>query len=41
MLNDKEQGNEQMLKAKDAANIRVNFEFNNASEDFTDLNNYA
>jgi len=41
ILNDKETGNEQMLKAKDAANLRVNFEFNNANEDFTDLNNYA
>jgi len=41
VLNDKEQGNEQMLKAKDAANIRVNFEFNGGNEDFSDLNNYA
>jgi hypothetical protein len=41
ILNDKETGNEQMLKAKEAANLRVNFEFNNANEDFTDLNNYA
>ena len=41
ILNDKEAGNEQMIKAKEAANLRVNFEFNNANEDFTDLNNYA
>jgi hypothetical protein len=31
VLNDKETGNEQMIKAKDAANLRVNFEFNSAS----------
>jgi len=30
-----------MIKAKEAANLRVNFEFNNVNEDFTDLNNYA
>mmetsp|Transcript_20725 Transcript_20725/g.19767 ORF Transcript_20725/g.19767 Transcript_20725/m.19767 type:complete len:216 (-) Transcript_20725:472-1119(-) len=41
ILNDKEQGNEQMMKAKEAANLRVNFEFNNANEDYSDLNNYA
>ena len=41
VLNDKETGNEQMAKAKEAANLRVNFEFNNANEDYTDLNNYA
>ena len=31
VLNDKETGNEQMIKAKEAANLRVNFEFNNAA----------
>eukprot|EP00347_Sterkiella_histriomuscorum_P000937 403373955 len=41
ILNDKETGNEQMVKAKEAANLRVNFEFNNVNEDFSDLNNYA
>jgi len=41
VLNDKEMGNEQMLKAKEAANLRVNFEFNNANEDYSDLSNYA
>jgi hypothetical protein len=41
ILNDKETGNEQMIKAKEAANLRVNFEFNNANEDYSDLNNYA
>lgn len=41
VLNDKETGNEQMIKAKEAANLRVNFEFNNVNEDYTDLNNYA
>ena len=30
-----------MVKAKEAANLRVNFEFNNVNEDFSDLNNYA
>ena len=30
-----------MLKAREAANLRVNFEFNNANEDFSDVNNYA
>lgn len=41
ILNDKETGNEHMLKAKEAANLRVNFEFNNANDDYTDLSNYA
>lgn len=41
ILNDKETGNEQMIKAREAANMRVNFEFNNMNEDFSDLNNYA
>ncbi len=41
ILNDKETGNEQMVKAKEAANLRVNFEFNNVNEDYSDLNNYA
>ena len=30
-----------MLKAKEVANLRANFEFNNVNEDYTDLNNYA
>ena len=30
-----------MFKAKEAANLRVNFEFNNVNEDYSDLNNYA
>ena len=30
-----------MVKAREAANMRVNFEFNGMNEDFTDLNNYA
>ena len=30
-----------MIKAKEAANLRVNFEFNNVNEDYSDLNNYA
>ena len=41
VLNDKESGNEQMIKAKEAANMRVNFEFNHANEDYSDLNNYS
>ena len=31
VLNDKETGNEQMVKAKEAANLRVKFEFNSAA----------
>ena len=30
-----------MVKAKEAANMRVNFEFNNMNEDYSDVNNYA
>ena len=30
-----------MVKAKEAANLRVNYEFNNANDDYSDLNNYA
>jgi hypothetical protein len=41
VLNDKETGNEQMLKAKEAANLRLNFEFNNGNDDFTDVNSYS
>lgn len=41
ILNDKETGNEQMIKAKEAANLRVNFEFSHLNNDFSDLNNYA
>jgi hypothetical protein len=43
VLNDKETGNEQMVKAKEAANLRVNFEFNGASSgnQDSDVNSYA
>ncbi len=42
VLNDKETGNEQMIKAKEAANLRVNFEFNNAAmNQDNDVNSYA
>lgn len=41
VLNDKESGNEFMLKAKEAANMRLNFEYNNVGEDFSDVNTYA
>ena len=30
-----------MLKAKEAGNLKVNFEFNNLNEDSNDLDNYA
>ena len=42
VLNDKETGNEQMIKAKEAANMRSNFEFSGAgaSQD-SDVNSYA
>ena len=41
VLNDKESGNEQLLKAKEASNQRNNFEFHNNGEDQIDINNYA
>jgi len=43
VLNDKETGNEQMIKAKEAANLRVNFEFNSAAaaNQDSDVNSYA
>ncbi len=43
VLNDKETGNEQMVKAKEAANLRVNFEFNGggAGNQDSDVNSYA
>ena len=41
VLNDKETGNEWMQKAKEAANVRSNFEFNNGGDDFMDISNYA
>ena len=41
ILNDKESGNEQMQKAKESANMRLNFEYNNVGEDFSDVNSYA
>ena len=42
VLNDKETGNEQMIKAKEAANMRTNFEFNNAAANQdSDVNSYA
>ena len=41
VLNDKESGNEQMMKAKEATNLRVNFELHNGNEDFSDMNNVA
>ena len=41
VLNDKESGNEQLMKAKEAANMRVNFDFNNGNENMGDLNAYA
>lgn len=41
VLNDKETGNEQMIKAKESANLRVNYEFNNVNEDFADLSSFA
>jgi hypothetical protein len=30
-----------MIKAKEAANLRVNFEFNNLNDDLSELSNYA
>lgn len=41
VLNDKETGNEFLVKAREASNMKVNFEYNSMNEDFTDLNNYA
>lgn len=40
ILNDKEAGNEQMMKAKEAANVRTNFDGNNHGQE-TDVNGYA
>ena len=41
VLNDKETGNEQMLKAKEAANLRGNFEFQGGLNQDSDVNSYA
>jgi len=41
ILNDKESGTELMSRAKEAANMRVNLDFNNFNEDFSDIMNYA
>lgn len=30
-----------MQKAKESANMRLNFEYNNVGEDFSDVNSYA
>lgn len=40
VLNDKESGNEQMLKAKEAASMRTNFEVNGGNAE-NDVNTYA
>ena len=40
IVNDKEAGNEQMLKAKEAANMRGNFELGGIKQE-TDINAYA
>jgi len=39
--NDKEGGAKEMLRAKDAAALRGNVEYNNMNEDFSDVNSYA
>lgn len=41
VLNDKETGNEQMIKAKEAANMRTNFDFSGAGKQDSDVNSYA
>ena len=42
ILNDKELGNEQLQKAKEAAVSRVvNFDFNNMHEDSSDMSTFA
>jgi hypothetical protein len=41
ILNDKELGNEQLQKAKEAAVARVNFDFNNMHEDSSDMSSFA
>ena len=41
ILNDKEMGNEQLVKAKEAAIQRINFDFNNLHEDASDMSTYA
>jgi hypothetical protein len=41
ILNDKKGGNELLLRAKDAAMVKANFEINNFQEDVNDVNNYA
>jgi hypothetical protein len=41
ILNDKEMGNEQLQKAKEAAVVRVNFDFNNMHEDTSDMSTFA
>lgn len=41
ILNDKELGNEQLQKAKEAAVLRVNFDLNNMHEDSSDMSTFA
>jgi hypothetical protein len=41
ILNDDEQGNEQLLKAKEAAGYRANFDIKNLQEDASDMSSYA
>ena len=37
VLNDKEDGNEMLLKAKESANIRTNFELNGVGSDMSSM----
>ena len=41
VLNDKETGNEQMIKAKEAANMRINLDFTGGGKQDSDVNSYA
>jgi hypothetical protein len=41
VLNDKEAGNEQMIKAKEAANMKGNFEMGAMGNQESDVNAYA
>jgi hypothetical protein len=41
VLNDKETGNEQMIKAKEAANSRANFEVGAGMKQDSDVNSYS
>lgn len=41
ILNDKEGGNELLMRAKDAALVKANIDCTNLHDDMTDINNYA